>query len=335
MADDTLSLFDGLGRDLQEPDPKWCHACRATHFVSDFGKDRTRPDGLRAICREADRRIGRARQAKKSGDNYHSWYATAPEGFITRREALAQGLKEYFDGRPCAQGHISPKRVDSYSCTECHKDIAKRWEAKGPSHPERLEAIKAKSSTFVGKSCPKGHNGLRLVRNGRCAHCTRARVGVWRQAHPEYDATGKTRERRRKDPTKHRAGVARWKAKNPETAAALLHRWKKANPERVRQLAVIGGAKRRARKTEAGGSFTATDIQNMMDEQDGHCAACGKVPDKFHIDHIMPVVLGGSSNPINLMLLCPKCNRSKGSKHPEIWRASFRCYVTLDSVMVS
>lgn len=37
----------------------------------------------------------------------------------------------------------------------------------------------------------------------------------------------------------------------------------------------------------------------------------------FEIDHIMPVVEGGTNHIDNLQLLCRRCNRSKGSSYGE------------------
>jgi hypothetical protein len=39
--------------------------------------------------------------------------------FIGYEEAWKQGLKYYFDGRPCKYGHIAEKHVANQNCTEC------------------------------------------------------------------------------------------------------------------------------------------------------------------------------------------------------------------------
>jgi hypothetical protein len=52
----------------------------------------------------------------------------------------------------------------------------------------------------------------------------------------------------------------------------------------------------------------------------GKCAACGKTEDLV-VDHIVPIVRGGSSDISNLQALCAPCNRSKGRKLPTEWRA--------------
>jgi len=48
------------------------------------------------------------------------------------------------------------------------------------------------------------------------------------------------------------------------------------------------------------------------------CEGCGRSfpVDIMEVDHIIPVSRGGSDRPTNLRLLCPQCNRKKGSKRP-------------------
>jgi hypothetical protein len=54
--------------------------------------------------------------------------------------------------------------------------------------------------------------------------------------------------------------------------------------------------------------------------RDGHaCRYCGAMaPDaKLHVDHVMPVALGGSDEPDNLVTACIDCNAGKASTSPD------------------
>lgn len=51
----------------------------------------------------------------------------------------------------------------------------------------------------------------------------------------------------------------------------------------------------------------------------GKCAACGSSK-SLVIDHIVPVVKGGTCQAENLQALCAPCNRSKGKKTPDQWK---------------
>jgi len=74
---------------------------------------------------------------------------------------------------------------------------------------------------------------------------------------------------------------------------------------------------RYARKKGNGGTHTADDVRAQYARQNGRCYWCkAKVGDTYHVDHVMPVILGGSNGPENLVIACPTCNLSKGGMHP-------------------
>lgn len=96
----------------------------------------------------------------------------------------------------------------------------------------------------------------------------------------------------------------------------------KAKPLRcgecVKQLGRRAHHKRRAAIQGNGGSYSESEIAKMLIDQSGQCVYCQcDITGGFHIDHILPVSRGGSSNIENLQLLCPFCNLSKGAKTHE------------------
>jgi len=63
---------------------------------------------------------------------------------ITRKEAIAQGLRHFYTGEPCGRGHLS-KRYLQGGCAECIKENAKRRMARIYSNPEEHEAFNVKA----------------------------------------------------------------------------------------------------------------------------------------------------------------------------------------------
>jgi hypothetical protein len=56
---------------------------------------------------------------------------------ISRKEAIAQGLKRYFTGKPCVNGHDCERYISG--CMMCAMESAKRWDRK---NPERRSEVK-------------------------------------------------------------------------------------------------------------------------------------------------------------------------------------------------
>lgn len=57
--------------------------------------------------------------------------------------------------------------------------------------------------------------------------------------------------------------------------------------------------------------------------RDGHvCSYCGAQDGPFHVDHILPVALGGSNDPDNLTIACKACNLSKGAMPLTEWSSA-------------
>ena len=70
-------------------------------------------------------------------------------------------------------------------------------------------------------------------------------------------------------------------------------------------------ARRRTRKTNAGGSFTAKEFVNLCNYYGNVCLCCNKkLP--LTADHVIPVYKGGTSDISNIQPLCRICNSKKG-----------------------
>jgi len=149
----------------------------------------------------------------------------------------------------------------------------------------------------------------------------RASSAAWRASNPSkskacdaayrYANAEKTKER-----------TAAWRNANKEEVIAYREKYKAVNKDRF----IVYCRNRIARKRNAEGSHTAADIRSIFERQHGICANCETIlirsgNKKYHVDHIMPLALGGSNWPDNLQCLCKKCNLSKGAKHPVEWAA--------------
>ena len=88
-----------------------------------------------------------------------------------------------------------------------------------------------------------------------------------------------------------------------------------AQQRRLRTAAERYGRRHEAKRRAAVGSGGRWETLRRLTvrRQDGRCAACGwPLGDRFEVDHVVPVALGGSSDPSNLRALHPECHRAFG-----------------------
>lgn len=76
----------------------------------------------------------------------------------------------------------------------------------------------------------------------------------------------------------------------------------------------LWNAARRARRLDAKVyEISVRDVQRMHRRQDGRCAYCHeRSAVTLHLEHVVPLVYGGSHSIGNLVLACEDCNKAKG-----------------------
>lgn len=89
--------------------------------------------------------------------------------------------------------------------------------------------------------------------------------------------------------------------------------YREQNKERIKQLKANNEAKRRRSKVES--TLPSADYIAWVNTEFKICSYCGvDCSEKFHIDHVEPLVNNGKHELGNLAITCPSCNLSKGSK---------------------
>ncbi len=178
---------------------------------------------------------------------------------------------------------------------------------------------------FTGKPCKFGHISERRVCSKYCCQCERektrknpkklaymkiyaernkARIAEYQSKYYEENAE-KIKE----------YAKGRYQEKKP-TMLMQMKEWRENNKESMRQYSKA----RKARNRCAEGAHTAQDIRKLERLQRMKCAYCRScLKGGYHLDHIVPLALGGTNWPHNLQLLCQTCNLSKGAKPPELF----------------
>lgn len=204
---------------------------------------------------------------------------------ISKTEAKALGLKYYFTGKSCRLGHIAKRVVGNSECRcVAHRALRKKHQTKWRQKVRELERKKAREYHRLNRE--------EVNAKRRVANMASDRVLAKRQWHRE------------------------WRKKNPERRRESDRRWRKNNPKN----AVICRANRRARlSNKLSERVTRQDTQVIYARQKGRCVECKKRLKEYHIDHVMPLSLGGLHKKNNIQLLCPGCNLRKHNKHPLEW----------------
>lgn len=177
------------------------------------------------------------------------------------------------------------------------------------------------------------YNRNKNTRDGlqyHCRECTNETSRVWREENPERSREASrawaenNRERSRANarawaranPERRRENNRAWRGVNKERQRGNMRAWQQANPEKCH----AAQHRRRARKA------CAVPQRWTVDHTLGDPLACwwcgrGLLGATAHVDHVMPIRLGGPAETANEVMSCADCNHSKNAKHPLVWIA--------------
>lgn len=99
----------------------------------------------------------------------------------------------------------------------------------------------------------------------------------------------------------------KWKVKNPERAKAANRKWAVENPHKTAATLAL-----RRQKIKSSLTVNERDLIRLVYATAQRVSKCTGI--KFHVDHIMPIALGGPHSISNLQVLPAKINQRKGSK---------------------
>lgn len=223
----------------------------------------------------------------------------------------------------------------NYRCRQCERRRFKEYRSKNPDYyknqkPQKVElerrrreGNKACTSCGLVKSLEDFHlrRGAQDGRMSRCGDCVNA------ERHTEQQrARYRQRYQRNRDAIlewhrayhhvnreKRRTKSRRWYEANRHKAKARSSRYRRQYPEKTREA----NRQRRERVRAAGGNFTGEDVLRKLREQKNRCYWCrSPLKGSYEVDHVIPLIRGGSNTAGNICCTCRSCNRRKSGKMP-------------------
>lgn len=148
--------------------------------------------------------------------------------------------------------------------------------------------------------------------SSQCKKCRSPIINRWQKSN--YQNVLMASRKWKKNNREHvQAYSSRYHQDHKEERNAYLRGWYRRNPGMYK----IYRQQRDARERGAAGSFTPEQLQARIDFYGGRCYLCGcnwyLLPKEDQtIDHVIPLIQGGSQWPANLRPACRSCNSSKG-----------------------
>ena len=222
---------------------------------------------------------------------------------ISLTAAKQAGLVRYFTGKPCRNGHIAERYVAQSACVVCARDKAR-------DQYRQLDTA-ARSSYYDNR---KAHVSQWKVTHPERARELNARSSAdAKQRNPDYfkQYYAKNQERRRSD-------ARAWYRANSEHHITVVNKYRERNPERMRAIGRKNAANRRARKLAQ--FVEVVDPRVVFQRANGLCGICRGPVDpasRWEVDHVMPLVRGGTHSYDNVQLAHRSCNRRKHAAVPK------------------
>jgi hypothetical protein len=205
------------------------------------------------------------------------------DGIVTRKDAIAAGLKAYFTGKPCKRGHIAKRYTANFTCSTCFAESLPKYEDK-------------RKAWFAAN-----------------AERRKAEAKVYRETNKPR-ILEKKRRYRAENPDKCRKTAQNWNKNNREKRNELSRLWRKANKDFMLDMK----AKRRAEFLNRIPAWLTDEDRSIIRQKYRLAAELSRtIGVQWHVDHIIPLcgkTVSGLHVPSNLQVIPAKENMSKGNR---------------------
>ena len=311
---------------------KTCLTCGLTQDTKNFSKNSRNADGLQHHCRRCHRAITVKRlEARKAA------YVPPADGCKVCSKCKERKPLEDFcvvkalpDGRNHYCKACAVERSKVYF--QDHKEARLAYDAAyKQTHRKRINeqaSVRKKAARAAAREtpvvCPGCEESYFREKNRKTKLCPACqdtvdrlrtyayglenREAILKRMREQYSNQAHVQERKR-------LYMQEWNRKNGKGHRAELYARRKDDPE---FQAMVAAARSTFRAPY--GNTSSTHVQHLYRWQRGCCFYCSTplVKGHTHIEHIVPLSLGGSANDHNIVLACKECNLSKNAFVVEI-----------------
>jgi acetyl/propionyl-CoA carboxylase alpha subunit len=211
------------------------------------------------------------------------------------------------DGRATRCRACSKSAQTAYRA-ENLENLKERQTAYRKNNPDRLRERRAADYQKRAEYVKKKSAAWYVANKEKASIC-----GKKRYSEKAEEIKQRVKRYRISNPEKIRLDQAKHRLKNTDKAKAYHAAWRAKNPA----ISKLHRQNRRARLSATTGKLSHNLEGKLFRLQKGMCACCKKpLGDNYHMDHIMPLALGGTNTDDNIQLLRAKCNMQKSAKHP-------------------
>lgn len=226
----------------------------------------------------------------------------------SRKAAKESGSPYYCTGNPCSRGHVCRRNTKSGRCRLCDIVLSAGFRKERPEYSAgyNKKYYEKNKQNLIDRAKNYYEENKHWLKDKKRDHYFANKE--------KYNLAGK--KHYQENIEKYREYNLKYREDRLEELRKKDREWYKANPEIVKQR----NRNCKARRKGAEGKFTNDDVKNIFNRQKGKCINCLKnIAKEYHVDHVIPIKLGGTNWPNNLQLLCPTCNLKKNAKHPIKW----------------
>lgn len=118
---------------------------------------------------------------------------------ISRKDAIERGLKRYFTGKPCKNGHVSERKVSDCRCISCNQEKEKRRDRSTDEHRERRRVLRLLNRDKINlqKRISYNKNKSKINENRRASYLANRDKHVRNARSRYYSLNEEERKRRR------------------------------------------------------------------------------------------------------------------------------------------